>query len=68
MDKDEFVRQQLTIAQAAIKAVFLLLETEEPADACRHTNKIDLSTMGEECWICRDCGYKYTEGGGESFE
>lgn len=68
MDRDEFIRQQLSIAQAALKAAFLMLERADESlpDRCPHQNRIDMSTMGGVSWVCRDCGFEYNEEGGDN--
>ena len=67
MDTNELVKRQLSIAQAALEAAFLMLEPEDtPPEECQHQNKIDMSTMGGVHWVCRDCGLEYHEEGGEN--
>jgi rubrerythrin len=70
--KTELIRNQIAIAQTALDAAFLLLETEnqehcQPDDPSSHPEEYreNFSTMGVARWRCKLCGYLHEEPGGE---
>lgn len=59
---DPMLTQMILSLKAQVDAIALYLaNSQEPeAPACKHTQREDLSTMGEEpwsSWRCKTCGY-----------
>lgn len=51
------LKAQLKAVIAMVEAVLLQIDDGE----CQHPQeeRIDMSTMGREAWMCRTCGYTF---------
>ena len=58
------LRAQVDALGAQVDAVLQIVGVGVACDEsgqCLHSNKVDLSTMGNEEWICKDCGHHFGE-------
>ena len=57
--KTDIIRELVKHAQETLATVTQLIDMQEEEPPCLHKERIDMSTMGGEHWVCKLCGFEY---------
>lgn len=55
---NDIIRELVKHAQETLETIAQLIGLQDDPP-CLHKNRVDMSTMGNEHWVCQDCGFEY---------